>query len=134
MAAARDAIVITVLVDDEEFVREALCLLLGSSVDLRVVGQAADGEQAVALARRLRPDVVLMDLVMPVLDGAEATRRIISEQPDARVVVFAGSAGKDEVGSAIAAGATGAIMKSLKPGDLLVAIRAAASNNIAPSP
>ena len=124
---AHGALVITVLVvDDDDLVRAGLSLLLDSSGDLRVVGQAGDGDQAVALARRLRPDVILMDLSMPVLDGIEAIRQLMGEQPDTRAIVFTASAKSSRLAEALAAGAVSYLVKNCRPQDLLVAIRAAA--------
>jgi DNA-binding NarL/FixJ family response regulator len=119
--------VITVLVvDDDDLVRAGLSLLLDSSGDIRVVGQAADGEQALALARRLRPDVILMDLSMPVLDGIQAIRQLVSEQPGTRAIVFTASPKSSRLAEALAAGAVSYLVKNFRPQDLLMAIRAAA--------
>jgi DNA-binding NarL/FixJ family response regulator len=93
---------------------------------MRVVGQAADGAEAVALAAELLPAVVLMDLSMPVLDGVEATRRIVAAQPDAHVVVLTSFSDSTRVGDALAAGAVGYLLKDCDPHDLIAAVRSAA--------
>jgi DNA-binding NarL/FixJ family response regulator len=119
--------VITVLVvDDHQLVRAGLTVLLQTAPDLEVVGQAADGEQALLLARDLQPDVVLMDLSMPVLDGVAATRRLLAEQPAARVVVLTSFAETARVHQALAAGAIGYLLKDCDPQELMAGVRAAA--------
>jgi DNA-binding NarL/FixJ family response regulator len=119
--------VITVLVvDDHQLVRAGLTVLLQTASDLEVVGQAADGEQALRLARELQPDVVLMDLSMPVLDGVAATRRLVAEQPGARVVVLTSFAETERVQQALAAGAIGYLLKDCEPDELMAGVRAAA--------
>ena len=118
---------ITVLVvDDHQLVRAGLTVLLQTASDLEVVGQAADGEQALRLARELQPDVVLMDLSMPVLDGVAATRRLVAEQPGARVVVLTSFAETERVQQALAAGAIGYLLKDCEPDELMAGVRAAA--------
>jgi DNA-binding NarL/FixJ family response regulator len=114
------------LVDDHNIVRAGLVALLGTAPDLEVVGQASNGEQALALARELRPDVVLMDLSMPVLDGVETTRRLRTEQPDIRVVVLTSFTENARVAEALSAGAAGYLVKDCDPEDLIAGIRAAA--------
>ena len=94
------------LVDDHQLVRAGLEQLLGSAEDVDVVGAAADGPEAVELVRRLRPDVVLMDLVMPVMDGVEATRRIRGECEQSQVVVLTSFSDRDRIIDAIDAGAS----------------------------
>jgi DNA-binding NarL/FixJ family response regulator len=118
------------VVDDDELVRAGMSLLLGSAGDLRVVGEAANGEQAVALARRLRPQVILMDLFMPVLDGIQAIHRLVDEHSPARVVVFTSSREKNRLAEAFAAGAVGYLVKNCNPQDLVDAVRAAARGRV----
>jgi DNA-binding NarL/FixJ family response regulator len=130
LAAGGAASMITVLlVDDHQLVRAGLQALLDTAADLEVVGQAADGEEALRLASELHPDVVLMDLSMPVLDGVEATRRLLKEQPDARVVVLTSFSESERVTEALSAGAIGYQLKDSDPQDLMAAVRAAADGN-----
>ena len=117
------------LVEDHQLVRAGLQALLDAADDVLVVGHAADGRQAVDRARELRPDVVLMDLSMPVMDGAEATRRILAERPDGRIVVLTSFAETDRVTEALAAGAVGYQLKDTDPRDLIAAVRAAAAGH-----
>jgi DNA-binding NarL/FixJ family response regulator len=112
------------LVDDHYMVRAGLAALIGAADDLEVVGEASDGELAVARALTVRPDVILMDLSMPVLDGVEATRRILAELPATRIVIL--SADTQRAGEAMAAGAVGYLLKEGDPRDLLAALRSAA--------
>lgn len=112
--------------DDHGLVRAGLAGLLNASDDLKVVGEAADGEQAVALALDLRPDVVLMDLSMPVMDGIAATRRVVAELPDTHVVVLTSFSDRTRVEQALHAGAVGYVLKDCDPQDLLAAVRSAA--------
>lgn len=117
--------VITVLiVDDHPVVRQGLRTFLESRQGIEVVAEAADGEQAVARAARLRPDVVLMDLVMPRLEGVQAITRIVSQHPDTKVIVLTSFAGGDKVVPAVQAGAAGYLLKDVDPGELEAAIRA----------
>ncbi len=117
---------ITVLVaDDHAVVREGLVHLLGTAPDLAVVASAVDGVQAVDLAREHRPDVVLMDLSMPELSGVDATRAIVAELPDTRVVVLTSFGDESRVAAALDAGAHGYLLKHVEPEALLDAVRAA---------
>jgi NarL family two-component system response regulator LiaR len=113
--------------DDHAIVRKGLRALLVTEPGLEVVAEAENGEQAVAEARRLRPDVVLMDLVMPGMDGLEATRRITAEQPGGypapRVLVLTSFAADDKVFPALRAGALGYLLKDSGPEELVQAIR-----------
>lgn len=107
------------LIDDQGLFREALATLLGLHSQLEIVGEAADGEAGVALAQTLRPDVVLMDLRMPGMSGVEATRRLRSLVPEARVLVLTTFEDDDEVLAAIEAGAAGYMLKA-SPAEKLV--------------
>lgn len=118
--------VTVLLADDHHLVRSGLAGLVDSVDGMRVVGQAADGAEAVSLAAELLPAVVLMDLSMPVLDGVEATRRIVAAQPDAHVVVLTSFSDTTRVGDALAAGAVGYLLKDCDPRDLIAAVRSAA--------
>ena len=118
------------LVDDHRLVRAGLAALLAGSPDLEVVGEAADGEQAIELAARLLPDVVLMDLSMPVLDGVAATRRVLVDSPATRVVVLTSFADPGRVVDAVAAGAIGYLLKDCDPQDVIDAVRAAARGDV----
>ncbi|HET9649348.1 MAG TPA: response regulator transcription factor [Microlunatus sp.] len=113
------------VVDDQELFREALVALLGSRPEVEVVGQAADGEQALAVAERVDPDVVLMDLRMPVLDGVSAIRRLRVERPRIRAVALTTFDGEDEVFAALRAGAVGYLLKDCSTRQLLDAVLAA---------
>jgi DNA-binding NarL/FixJ family response regulator len=118
------------VVDDHQMVRAGLVTLLGATEDVTVVGQAADGSEAVVLAAELTPDVVLMDLSMPVLDGVEATRQMVTAVPGVRVVVLTSFSDRARVTDALAAGAIGYLLKDCEPPDLLAAIRAAAAGHV----
>jgi NarL family two-component system response regulator LiaR len=118
-----EAVIRVLVVDDQIIVREGICLLLSQVEGIEVAGEAGDGQQAVALAAELRPDVVLMDLVMPGMDGIEATRQITAAREDARVLVLTSYSGDDKVIPAIEAGALGFLLKDSAPSDLIRAIR-----------
>ena len=111
------------IVDDHFIVRKGLLALLSEDDDLHVVGEAADGNEAVALAATLRPDVVLMDLMMPVLDGVAATRAILDRRPEIRIVAMTSAAGYRKVLEAMRAGALGYLAKSATQAELLAAVR-----------
>jgi len=113
--------------DDQAIVRDGLVTLLGLLDDLEIVGEAADGEEAVRLALDTLPDVVLMDLRMPVLDGAAATARILEQLPDTAVVVLTTFADDASIAGALRAGARGYLTKDAGRAELAAAVRAAAS-------
>jgi DNA-binding NarL/FixJ family response regulator len=115
------------IVDDHEIVREGLQTLLAEEPDFEVVGATGNGEAAVELAEATEPDVIVMDLVMPGLNGIEATRRIVSKNPKARVLVLTTFADDQRVREAIQAGATGYLLKDVLKADLLRALRDAAA-------
>jgi NarL family two-component system response regulator LiaR len=111
------------IADDHAILRKGIDALLSTEPDIEVVGEAADGLETVAQAAALCPDVILMDLVMPEMDGIEATRRIKAEQPDVRILVLTSFAADDKVFPAIKAGALGYILKDSGPLELVQAIR-----------
>ncbi len=110
------------IVDDHEIVRKGIRALLSTERDVQVVGEACDGAEAVAQAKTLSPDVILMDLVMPKMDGIEATRQITAQQPKVHVLVLTSFAADDKVFPAIQAGALGYLLKDSSPDDLIHAI------------
>lgn len=110
------------VVDDHAIVREGLCAMLESKQGIRVIGDAADGEEAVQRALALAPDVILMDLNMPKKDGISAIYDIIKLQPDARILVLSSYSDEDQIVASISAGARGYILKDAKPDDLIQAI------------
>ena len=114
------------LVDDQALFREGLRTLLGLQADFEIAGEAANGEEAVSQVRTLVPDVVLMDLRMPVMGGVEATRRIRLEAPAARVIVLTTFEEDEEVFAALRAGAAGYLLKASPSAKLCEAIRLAA--------
>jgi NarL family two-component system response regulator LiaR len=111
------------ITDDHSIVRKGIKALLATEKDMEVVGEAENGAEAVAKAAALTPDVVLMDLVMPEMDGIEATRRITAEQPGTRILVLTSFAADDKVFPAVKAGALGYLLKDSTPDQLLEAIR-----------
>ena len=117
-----------VLADDQAMVRAGLRLILSAEPDVKVVGEAADGVEALAAARRLRPDVILMDIRMPRLDGIAATRQLLESQPaPTRVVVLTTFDEDSHVYEALRAGASGFLLKNAPPEDLVQAIRVVAA-------
>ncbi len=115
------------IVDDHAVVREGLRSYLELQDGIEVVGEAVDGEAAIAETDRLRPDVVLMDLVMPVLDGAGAMKALRLRLPGVRVIVLTSFTGDDRLLPAIQAGAAGYLLKNVQPAELARAVRAAAA-------
>jgi NarL family two-component system response regulator LiaR len=113
------------VVDDHAVVREGLRSFLELQDGIEVVGEAADGKEALELARRVGPDVVLMDLVMPNVDGLEAMRRLRQSAPTARVIVLTSFLDEDHLLPAMRAGAAGYLLKNAQPQELARAIRAA---------
>jgi len=110
------------VVDDHEIVRKGIRALLSREHEIEVIGEAADGEQAIDQAQSLCPDVILMDLVMPKLDGIEAIKRIVAQQSKARMLVLTSFAADDKVFPAIKAGALGYLLKDSGPDELVQAI------------
>lgn len=122
------------IVDDHAIFRMGLASLLGTAKDLIVAGDAGDGETAVKTALQIRPDVVIMDLLMPGLDGAESTRRLLAEWPEAKIIILTTYDSANGIGQALDAGAKGAIVKKAEFDDLLEAIRAVAAGDTFISP
>jgi DNA-binding NarL/FixJ family response regulator len=117
------------VVDDQALVRVGLRKILESEPEITVVGEAADGEDAVAEARRLQPDVVLMDVRMPVLDGIEATRRIVASRPQTRVLILTTFGLDGYVYDALRAGASGFMLKDAPPEEIVAAVRIVSSGD-----
>ncbi|MCY7413582.1 MAG: response regulator transcription factor [Salinibacterium sp.] len=111
------------IADDEALIRHALRIFVESDRWMSVVGEAADGSSAVAVALELQPDVVLMDLQMPRMGGVEATRRIAAHSPDIRILAVTTLSSERHVVDALRAGASGYLVKDTEPDDLLLAIR-----------
>ena len=122
------------IADDHAMVRMGLASLLGTELDIEVVGEAEDGADAVKKAVSVRPDVVVMDLVMPKKDGAEATTEILKLIPDAKVLLLTTFGTADGVAHALAAGAIGAMMKNADFNELAAAIRTVAAGERSVSP
>jgi NarL family two-component system response regulator LiaR len=111
------------IVDDHEIVRKGIRALLATKRDIQVVGEAKDGAEAVAQAQTLRPDVILMDLMMPRMNGIQATSEITTRQAEARVLILTSFAADEQVFPAIKAGALGYLLKDSGPQELVQAIR-----------
>ncbi len=122
------------LVDDQPMLRVGFRMVLGSQDDMEVVGEAGDGAQAVQAVATLRPDVVLMDVRMPGMDGIEATRRITATTSTARVVILTTFDLDEYAYAGLQAGASGFLLKDVPPPDLLSAIRSVASGDAVVSP
>jgi NarL family two-component system response regulator LiaR len=122
------------IVDDHAVVREGLRTFLGMLPDIEIAGEAVAGAGAVEAAAKVHPDVVLMDLVMPGMDGVEATRKVREQNPDARVIVLTSFAEEEKVFPALRAGAAGSLLKDVKPAELAETIRAVARGESRLSP
>jgi two-component system, NarL family, response regulator LiaR len=112
----------TLIVDDHTIVRRGIKALLAETDDIQVVGEATNGPEAISLSKELEPDVILMDLLMPIMDGVEATREIIAQQPHMRVVVMTSFVWEEKIILAIKAGARGYVMNESGPGELIRSI------------
>lgn len=117
------------LVDDHRLVRAGLTSLLAAAADVEIVGEAADGAQALEVAAGVDADVVLMDLSMPVMDGVTTTRRLLADLPHLRVVILTSFSDQGRVRDALAAGAIGYVLKDCMPDELLAAVRSAAQGH-----
>ena len=120
--------------DDHAVVRMGLVALLESESDIEVVGEAGDGEAAIVAARKLTPDVILMDLVMPKKDGADATASIKAERPEVKILVLTTFSDTDDIARALNAGADGAMLKNSDYADVAAAIRKVAAGREAIAP
>jgi DNA-binding NarL/FixJ family response regulator len=136
MTGAGGDIIRVLLADDQALIRSGIRALLDAEDDIEVVAEAADGDQAIALAVQHRPDIALVDIQMPVLDGIEATRQIVADERLAGVrVVILTNFGLDEyIFRALRAGATGFLLKDTQPADLLQALRVAVRGDALLSP
>ena len=123
-----------VIADDQDLVRAGLRMILGANEDIDVVGEAANGREAIETARLVRPDVVLMDIRMPELDGLEATRRILAAQDTVRVLILTTFDLDEYVYEALSAGASGFVLKDDPPEQLISAIHTVAAGNALLSP
>jgi len=123
-----------VVADDHPVVRAGIVALLQDAEDVQVVGQASDGEGAVSTALAERPDVVLMDLRMPGIDGDEATARIIAREPGVRVLILTTYESDDQILAAIEAGASGYLLKAAPESEILAGLRATARGETALAP
>lgn len=121
------------LVDDQSLVRLGFRMVLEAEPDLHVVGEAADGAEAVRLAVETRPDVILMDVRMPSMDGIEATRRIVAANPAARIIILTTFDLDEYAFGGLRAGASGFLLKDARPAELVAAIRAVAVGDAAVS-
>ena len=118
----KDTPIRILIADDHQLVRQGLMALLSVKPGIEVIGQAADGGEAVDLAQSLEPDIILLDLLMPNKDGIEATREIKAEDPDARILIITSFAEDENVYQAIKAGALGYLLKDSSPQELMQAI------------
>jgi DNA-binding NarL/FixJ family response regulator len=122
-ATGQDKKIGVLLVDDHAVVRQGLRMFIEMQHDMLILGEGANGIEAVELASRLKPDVILLDLLMPEMDGIEATRRILKDNPDSRVLILTSFGEDEKVFPAIRAGAQGYLLKDIQPRDLVQAIR-----------
>ena len=121
------------IVDDQALVRMGFRMILEAEADLEVVGEAGDGHEALRLAERLRPDVVLMDVRMPGLDGIATTRQLLQLSPDSRVIVLTTFDLDEYAFGGLRAGASGFLLKDTRPAELLAAVRSVANGDAAVS-
>jgi DNA-binding NarL/FixJ family response regulator len=134
-AAARPSKISTLLVDDHTLIRQGVRVLLEAEEDIAIVGEAEDGRQAVEMVRKLHPDVVVMDIAMPMLNGIEATRQILDAMPTTRVLILSAHADEEYVERVTELGAAGYVLKQSSLSDLATAIRTAwaGKNYVSPS-
>ena len=122
------------LVDDQPLLRHGFAMILGAEADIEVVGEAADGAGAVRLATSLLPDVVLMDVRMPGMDGIEATGQIVSREPSVRVIILTTFDLDEYAFEGLRAGASGFLLKNVRPDELLAGIRSVAAGDAVLAP
>ncbi|TFC69747.1 response regulator transcription factor [Cryobacterium sp. TMS1-20-1] len=130
----RSAPISILLVDDQALLRVGFRMVLEAEDDFTVVGEASDGAQAIALAARLNPDVVLMDVRMSGVDGIEATRQIMAAQPETRIIILTTFDLDEYAFGGLRAGASGFLLKNAEPGELIAAIRTVVSGEASVSP
>jgi DNA-binding NarL/FixJ family response regulator len=111
-----------IVADDHDFIRDNLCIKLRETQNIKVIGEAANGQRAVELTRELKPDVIIMDVTMPVLNGIEATQQIFDEFPGTKIIGFSMHSGKEFVEEMLKAGAKGYLLKSCTIEELKKAI------------
>lgn len=116
------------LVDDHGVFRDGLKAVINSQTDMEVIGEAADGEKALTMTRQLHPDVILMDVKMPVMDGTEATRQILAEMPDMKILALSIYANDEFMAGMLHAGALGYILKGCDSEELSATIRKVAGS------
>jgi DNA-binding NarL/FixJ family response regulator len=126
MTGPADTPITILTADDHPLIRDGLAAVLRAESGLQVVAEAANGEEAIEAYARLRPDIVLMDLRMPVMDGLTATRAILADDPNARIIVLTTYDGDEDIHRALAAGARGYLLKDMMRTELLNVIRAVA--------
>jgi len=128
MPDGRQARIQVLVVDDHKIVREGLASLLGEQPDIEVIGQAGNGQEAVRMTSRLRPDVVIMDISMPLMNGDEATREIKMQMPDTRIVALSMFEDEEMIKKMLRAGADSYVLKTAPSAKLIAAIRGATSS------
>lgn len=111
------------LVDDHPFLRLGISTLLSTETDMCVIGEASDGKAAIKAVEQLKPAVVIMDLLMPAMSGAEATRHILSKHPETRILILTSYGSANELAEAVRFGATGVLLKDAAMRDLVIAVR-----------
>ncbi len=114
-----------VLVDDHHVVRKGLALLLNSHPDMSVIGEGTNGKEAIELAKKLTPEIMIMDLLMPVMDGIDATKHIVETIPNVKVLILTSMSDQDHAIPALDAGASGYLLKESDPEELILAIKKA---------